>query len=462
MLSRSLIAAAGNAGGGGLSYWVDRIQQTVTTTPSCLRATVNPTNENIFVYCENSSGGASQSNFIELDYDGGLITSKYTLVNAQPYHCSVQSLGNLNYMGNLFSSSNVAVYKFADGVPAPSPGYNYLTQNFVGFVPGAYEAPAFNMVAYEYAGNDVFTFVRGGYTSTYWTGFGYVFTPQLHVSSYIAANNTTTGGTSASSLDTVGYGYRDAMIIQSRGGDPDLHVLFCNDPYTSNNVFYTYDRGNTTSPFLNGKTVPYSANFEGKGLFLSPDDKLTAVGAVTTSTTWVFRNLTAGQYWPDRYYSFSHNATMGYLTSSSMDAEGNVYLLYANNYLVKFSSSNTISWAIQITCSVAPAQSTTETLSEVKIQAINDEEFMLLSMGFATEGASVFSFYPMKLPLDLNNYLGTYGVITFSAYSFSPTVTLNTFTPSNRGPGNTNTVNSWNASNLSPGSITTTLTTSSV
>ena len=78
-LSRSLIAAAGNAAG-SLSYWVDRVQTSSSYTPT-LRSVVNTTNENIVITNGNQ---LSSRYFVELDYDGGLISSsEYTMTSSQ-------------------------------------------------------------------------------------------------------------------------------------------------------------------------------------------------------------------------------------------------------------------------------------------------------------------------------------------------------------------------------------------
>jgi hypothetical protein len=101
-LSRSLIAAAGNAAG-GLSYWVDRVQTSSSYTPT-LRSVVNTTNENIVI---TNGEQLSSHYFVELDYDGGLISSSEYTMAADGTKSTLLAIDSNNY--NFFPQTNTAL-----------------------------------------------------------------------------------------------------------------------------------------------------------------------------------------------------------------------------------------------------------------------------------------------------------------------------------------------------------------
>jgi hypothetical protein len=145
-----------------------------------------------------------------------------------------------------------------------------------------------------------------------------------------------------------------------------------------------------------------------------------------------------------------------------MDADGNVYIYYQNGQLVKFSSSNTIEWCLRIDNTLVGYEAGNEYINEIKVQSIDDTEFLLMSLVFPIESGSNYCWYIIKAPLDLNNYLGTYGNIQISNYSFSPTVTTHNHTRDSAGGGIGNGFGSFSTNNVSNASASVSVTTTDI
>jgi hypothetical protein len=96
------------------------------------------------------------------------------------------------------------------------------------------------------------------------------------------------------------------------------------------------------------------------------------------------------------------------------------------------------------------------------VQSIDDTEFLLMSLVFPIESGSNYCWYIIKAPLDLNNYLGTYGNIQISNYSFSPTVTTHNHTRDSAGGGIGNGFGSFSTNNVSNASASVSVTTTDI
>jgi len=226
---------------------------------------------------------------------------------------------------------------------------------------------------------------------------------------------------------------KTAMIARGTG---QKYCCFWTDPSVGYNGIGFGEYSTTNSGILtNIKYAPYTAQMENKGVFIDSENKMSAVASVTTTLTKVYRGTTANDYSPNFSYHFNHNSTLGELVSTAMDSEENIYLLYRNSYLVKFSSSNTIAWCLKLDNTLVGEEPSAKT-DEVKVETIDDTEFLLLSLVYPRESGQNYCWYVVKAPIDLNNYLGTYGNIQISNYSFSPTVTTTTLTSFTGPTGN--------------------------
>jgi hypothetical protein len=452
MLSRNLIAAAGNAGGGGLSYWVTRVQTSSSYTPA-LRSVVNTTNENIVITNTNQ---LSTRYFVELDYDGGLVSSSEFTMAGKNEESTLLAIDGNNYNWVPENSSAIRVVNLDDTSATILDGNQFTTYNTIGVA--AYDAPSYTADFDQETANDWIVFVRGGSTAVYFTGYGEYYQPSVGVAKYsVQADNVT-------DQRYITYGFVPSYLfsrdVQVARGSSQKYALFWRDPTDDRTKFATYTTAGGSTPLTNLVSYTYNANALNKGVFIDPDDIMSAVQGVSTQT-WIWRASVAGTYEPTKRYVFAHTiATFGYLSCSTMDADGNIYLYFEDGYLIKFSSSNTIEWCLRIDNTLVGNISASANLNEIKVQSIDDTEFLLMSLVFPVESGSNFCWYIIKAPLDLNNYLGTYGNIQISNYSFSPTVTENNHTRGTSG-GSVNfdfvTQSTQNASNASASvSVTTT------
>jgi hypothetical protein len=453
-LSRSLIAAAGNAAG-GLSYWVDRVQTSSSYTPT-LRSVVNTTNENIVI---TNGEQLSSHYFVELDYDGGLISSsEYTMaadgtkstllaIDSNNYNFFPQTTTNLRYV-NLDNTSSSTL----------SSKYN-STYMFLGR--SNYDAVSFTADFDQETATDFVVLVRGGSVATYFTGYGEYYQEAVGVGKI----NMATGSISEEKFNLIGYSSgdyaaRDAVVAHGTG---QKYCVFWQSVTEQKTKFATYTTQNgVNNPFYNLVQYTYAPDMKAKGIFIDSTDKVTAVSARTTSQTWIWRAEVSGVYEPTKRYSYPHGAALAHCSSSAMDADGNVYIYYQNGQLVKFSSSNTIEWCLRIDNTLVGYEAGNEYINEIKVQSIDDTEFLLMSLVFPIESGSNYCWYIIKAPLDLNNYLGTYGNIQISNYSFSPTVTTHNHTRNSAGGGIGNGFGSFSTNNVSNASASVSVTTTDI
>lgn len=426
VLSRSLIAAAGNAAG-GLSYWVDRVQTPSSRTPF-LRASLDTTNQKISIVGSEQTIGRY---LVELDYDGGLIDASLFNSGGAQYSTDFLTIDSDRYF---FIPKTSAQLTVTDVGSVNSSLFDSIYWNLnAQSGTSNYDAHS-SFASYDQETvSDLIVITRGGYTSVYFTGYGTYYKSKALTFTYNPTNNTTTNQkTIQGSFEPSGYGARNAIISNSFGQD---YCLFWNDPSANpyGIGFAKYTTATTPTPTTDVKFSVYFANFKNIGVFLDSENKMSAVGAVTTSFTRVFRGNTAGDYKPDFAYDFSHGVTLGNLVSTAMDSEKNIYLLYQNNYLVKFSSSNTIEWCLNLDNTLVGLEPATY-ISEVKVESIDDTEFLLLSLVYPRESGQPFCWYIVKAPIDLNNYLGTYGNIQISSFSFSPSITITNINNNFIGP----------------------------
>lgn len=454
VLSRSLIAAAGNAAG-GLSYWVDRVQTSSSYTPT-LRSVLNTTNENIVITNGNQ---LSSRYFVELDYDGGLISSSEYTAAGDGTKSTLLAIDSDNY--NFFPQNNYQLrYVNLDNTSSSTlSSLNNNTYNVLGY--SNYDAVSFTVDFDQETATDFVVLVRGGSVGTYFTGFGSYYQESIGVGKI----NIATGSISEEKFNLTGYASandsaRNAVVAHGTG---QKYCVFWQSVTEQKTKFATYTTENgVNNPFYNLVQYTYASDMKAKGIFIDSADKVTAVSAQTSSQTWIWRAEVGGVYEPTKRYSYPHGAALAHCSSSAMDADGNVYIYYQNGQLVKFSSSNTIEWCLRIDNTLVGYETGNDYINEIKVQSIDDTEFLLMSLVFPIESGSNYCWYIIKAPLDLNNYLGTYGNIQISNYSFSPTVTTHNHTRDGASSGVGNGFGTFSTSNVSNASASVSVTTTDI
>jgi len=410
ILSRSLIASAGS-GAASVSYWVAR----VTTSPNLensYRAAVNEADETIIV--RTSTQSSADQGYIELDYDGGYQSAKTTAmasVGSSGYQASIECVGGKTYIANQSTYYNARILERESASDTTYTSRGFSLYGILGFQNTV--AHSHFLCADEETADDRLVFVGGGYSSE---DYGYtVYQPRFVALTW----NTSTLNIDSyqgiqGSPNLEGYGSRWAQVAK---GNNQKFAVTWTDTASTMHGFATYYNGAT--PSFIGALYPSSANMKNLGIGIDANDKMSAVTGVSNQC-WVFRGNTAGVYTPNVYYIFDPSSIGGYPMSAAFDSEGNAYILTREMYLIKFNTLNQIEWTLYLDNTQTTYQSA-EGLSEVKVETIGDTEFLLLSLQYPPESTTRPG-YIVKAPLDLNNYLGTYGNLQISLASFNPTV----------------------------------------
>jgi hypothetical protein len=420
MLSRSLIAAAGNAGAGELSYWVAEVYSSNVTEYLSARAEVNETNGNIVVRTWNTSNQW----FFELDYDGGLDDSSTTSNVQMPgsgYDGTLVASGGNTYSLNMSAYSTLR-FLDVDDLSVSS----FSGKQFSNAVTGFVNNPATKqmMVVDDSQTDERVVLVTGGYFD-YDVAYESRFTAWTYNITDGAVDSTRT---KAVSYNESGYGIRYPQVAKGTSGKFAISYTDVGDTATGKTGFATYTNG--ASPALSHVHAPSTQNMKNFALRIDENDKLCAVTCVSNQH-WFWRGTTAGTYTPNVYYGFNAYSAIGNVISASIDSAGNMYVLgyqgaFDGYRLLKFNTSNAVEWVLQFKHqNVSPYG---QPFADVNIQSIDGEDFLLLSLVYQVENTNQYPVYIIKAPLDFENYTGTYGHIIVSTISFSPTVTTNTFT----------------------------------
>lgn len=416
MISRSLIAAAGNAGDAEISYWVAEVYSSNVTEYLGARAAVNETNGNIVVRTWNTSNQW----FFELDYDGGLDDSSTTSNTAMPGggQGGLVSYGSNTYSLNMSAYSTIR-YLDVDDLSLSSFSGKQFSNAVTGF---ANVPPTKQMMVVDDSQTDErVVLVMGGYYD--YAGF---YEPRITAWTYnITDNNVDSTITRGLDGNYSGYGVRYPQVAKGTSGK---FAISYTEVGANKTGFATYT-GGTTIPYVH---APSTTNMKNFAIRIDENDKLCAVTAVSNQH-WFWRGTTAGTYTPNVYYAFNAYSAIGNVISASIDSAGNMYVLghqggLEGYRLLKFNTSNAVEWVLQFKHqNVSPY---VQPFADVNIQSINGEDFLLLSLVYQVENTNQYPVYIIKAPLDFENYTGTYGHIIVSTITFSPTVTTNTFTTS--------------------------------
>lgn len=407
MINRSLIAAAGSAGE-DVSYWVARI----TTSPNLensYRASVNEGDESIVV--RTSTQSTANQGYIELDYDGGYQSAKTTAMSSAPssgYQASLDSIGGNTYIANQLDYYTSRILQRESSSDTSYSEVKFNLSSSLGLQNAV--AHSHFMCADDETSDDRLVMVGGGYLyfDPYYQGGFAVWTWNV-TDSTIDSRKMVQGN-----FNTAGYGNRWCQVAK---GNNQKFAVSWTDTASTKQGFATYYNGATDT--FSGALYPSTSNMKTIGIGVDANDKMTCVAGLSNQV-YVYRGNTAGDYTPSIIYSFSPSSIGGYPISSAIDSEGNAYILFREMYLVKFNAANQVEWTLYIDNSLTTYQSG-QVQSEVKVETIGDTEFLLMSLQWPPEG-STRPAYIVKAPLDLNNYLGTYGNLQISSYSFSPTV----------------------------------------
>jgi len=429
MLSRKLIAAAGNAGG-GVSYWIDEWVPP-NTDDYITRVSVNSNRSSILLVAISA-----YPYFIELDYDGNPIRKSYFstttslnnsyLLDVFPYGSDYAVVHQNPYSGGYVwtlglvdetSSTNLReAYRVTYNNTASPP---YATYQPGGYQPGTQRI---------YANDSYIAKFDGGYDS---------FSQSPNYVTAVGAAKMTYSGTTLTVANTNGFitnsGYEEAY--------DDLRRAQISSPYGSNyhlirwwhysynsNWYSTWNA--STGAVSTPMRVAGANQSSGIKLGVNPTNGYLFDITSNNGTACVIYYQTTGNvntyYYPDTRRNINWNtvtsSTTGYIMDAAIDSDGNMYLLWGRGYIMKISSSFTLEWAASITDSTASyvLASNDEPINSIRIEDVDGTEVMFVTMRLsAKSGQTTKNIQIHKLPLDLDNYYGTYGNVTYAAVNSS-------------------------------------------
>lgn len=469
-VSKMLIGAAGNAGGGAVG-WISKVVPQEKQYQAVTRVCHNPTNGNIFI----AFNDGSVTTAVGLDYDGNFLRSSRstgTVVDEGHYRCDVRPYNNQN----IFITSNVnesyRYNKFLDSGLSFTTTTGLLGTNR----PTYYTAPTSD-AHYKFFYTDTtisqwkLKFAKGGRQEDYYTGYGSFY---RSVGAMFRATIESTGIISVDGAGRRGDYTQNPGTKVTQGqvakGQNNINLLCYQDqsPYwvfryhtTTDANFSLYDVGKYSVPSSNDDM--WSA-----GLFIDSANKTAKVYGNGDNATYIDRSSVAGNYCPTVRYYFLHNQASFFIggrpQTADIDSNGNIYIIYSNKILLKFNTANQIEWAISIVSSDSPQLTPTVTTmdNDLKVETIDGVECLLLSLRFpmsSSGGVSTTPFYVMKLPLDIVDYTGTYGSITLTQVGQGIGVSSSATNPSLRSLQVVTGDSSFNPSSLTNTQKTATVTT---
>jgi len=436
MLARNLIAAAGNAGG-GVSYWIDEWVPS-NTNNYITRVAVNSNRSSILFVAMNDAGSGGYPYYIELDYDGNPIRKSYFspttglsnsyLLDVFPYGSDYVVVHQNTYSGAYLwtlglvdetSSTNLReAYNQTYNNTAPTPSATPTYQD------GSYQ-PGTQRI---YANDSYIAKFDGG-------GDSFYYAPDYQT--VVGAAKMTYSGVGLTSGSTNGF------ITNSGWYEPydDTRRAQISSPYGSNYHLirwwlYSYNSNfystwNASTGAVSTPKRVSGANFNsGIKLCINPTNGYLYDITNSNGVTCVIYYQTTGNvntyYYPDTLRNISWNtvtaSTTGVIIDAAIDSDGNMYLLWGRGYIMKISSSFTVVWAASITDSTASyvSPANLEYINSIRIEDVDGTEVMFVTLRLnAKSGQTTKNIQIHKLPLDLDNYYGTYGNVTYAAVNSS-------------------------------------------
>lgn len=443
MLARNLIAAAGNAGG-GVSYWIDEWVPP-NNDEYTTRVAVNSNRSSILLVAMDRNASNLYPYFIEFDYDGTpLRKSSTTVINGTfqsdivdvfPYgsdyviaHQNTVSAWSLSLVDETSSTNLRLAYKtYYNNTPYEP--YATVTTQSSGYQAGTQRIYANDSYIAKFDGGDTTAATDPYYVTA-------VGAAKLTYSGTTLTASSYSGWTTdyATYYDISYDDVRNAQISAPYGSN--YHLIRWWNYQMATNWYSTWNAstGSTSTPrYANG-----SGSYRGIKLGVNPTNGYLYDILNYNGSTCVIQYQTSGNvnsyYYPNTKRSISWNtvtsSNTGYIMDAAIDSDGNMYLLWGRGYIMKISSSFTVVWAASITDSTASyvLYSNADDANSIRIETVDDTEVLFVTLQLsAKSGQTTKNIQIHKLPLDLDNYYGTYGNVTYAAVS-SSYVTIGTAT----------------------------------
>ena len=406
MLARKLIVAAGNAGGGGVTYWINEVDINASAYSFNLVVGSSEDRESVIVRAQVSSEGR----YIELDNAGDYLRSGSETTSSGSL--SVIPFNN-NYLLQTGDSGNLRKFYLETGTSSTALQYSYSTIATSG-IQGNY---GLNALAPGLTSNTVcYAFGKAEY---YYAGPYIVFTPYMYVSANYEplASPVTNGARQFVGSATLGASYYWQPAV-SRNTYSGKHSVCWGEAFSASNLHIADINGSNAS---NDRRTIYSFSNSPKNIFVDSTGKTTIVAYEYSNKIQLLRGSTAGSLSSiTSTYKFTTSPIYGGIIASVMDSNDNIYFLTDALNLFKFTTSNTIEWSLKLTDSRGSFASRP---FDMVLGIEGDTEFLCIAKQAELNSSPVnYKLHIWKLPLDANNYTGTYGTYTISSLT-NPTIT---------------------------------------
>ena len=405
MLSRTLIAAAGNAGG-GLDYWINEVNINQGNQPN-VNISSSEDRESVFV----RSSYSSTSKYIEIDNAGDYIRSGSDTLYPQygygfiPFDGSYLLQVNYGSQSRLYNwetgTSNTALQYSWNTVAVSSGSSGYLGTNglqlgltsdtvcyMLGQTEYYYAGPYLAAVAYMYVSTNHEPLASPVFNSAIrFNGYGTLGSSNFWNPSI--SKNTYDNRYSACWMESFSGSYIHLAEIDGSNNATERRTISLSD--TPSNIFVD----------STGKTSILTYRYNNQAVIL----RGSTAGSLSSITT---------------EYKFSTTIYGGGSNLKSvMDSDDNIYILTDQMRLFKFTTANTIEWSVKLSDSRG---STDQKGFDLTLGVEDGTEILYIVKTQAFGTPINYRLYIWKLPLDVNNYTGTYGTYTISSFT-SPTVT---------------------------------------
>ena len=436
---KTFVAAAGV---GGISYWIDEIVPD-NNDVYATRLAFNDTRNTIMLVGVNQNDGKKQ--YIQLDHDGSIERESKTGTMSGAY--SYQSVAVQRGMNEQYITIDEAgVYQMDPRILNDSSSGTIQTQDMsisndatggLAYYATGYMNPRHTL----YSDDDYVLVAHGGYITTYFTGYGTYFRSNIIVRRFTYTSSGTVTSNGYVDWDFGYEPYSDSRYIAVSPQSSSGYHLVCGWVYTgfgaSNMETWNLYRGTTNTGTATSKATQQGSGMVGMvGIEFDSNEHFIDVRDYTNDTR-VFKN-TLGPvptyYWPNTRYDISLGTP---LVSSSarpidtaIDSNDNLYILYSTGHIAKWSSAMVLQWTIKVeNTAAAPYSATAIYNGSLDIRVIDETDVIFVTLTQAQRsGQTTKNIAVYKLPIDLNNYTGTYG--DYSITSVSSAFNVSTLSPS--------------------------------
>lgn len=430
ILSTTLIAAAGNSGGG--NYWINEIIPPTTET-SITRVAVNPDKQTIMLGSQFTQATGRQ--YYEFDYDGNILRegSAIPYSGASNYSYTLVRGMNDQYLDSHAENSVHRITRY-DSATSGSIQRSQVSKSNARstFYNTSYHAPRGTI----YSDDDYCLIPYGGYTNPYYTGYGSYFFPWFGVGRFtytsagtVVATNDYTWG-----LDVVTYA--DTRGVQvSEASSTGWHIIR-GWYYVGGNTYWQAFNGSQGS----GQTVSRYSNITGGestvAILVDSTDKFFDV--IGNTTLKVLRNTSTALpdgYYPNISWNLVPSFSSGSCCGADLDSSDNLYIMWNEGYIAKFNSSMVLQWVVRVQDTQSSVESTARSFGSFSIETIDGEDVIFATLTQSSKsGQSTKNINLFRLPIDLDEYTGTYDHYSITSAG-SISVTNTGVSPSSRNTG---------------------------